>query len=92
MQTETKTNWSFLGTSNEGGRQGYRIKGLTMHCRSVVAAAGENSLRAAQTLDPNATEVRTLGKHKYVYPMTKRVRKKLSTMSLPYPKDEPIED
>lgn len=79
-------NWIYVGASNVGGRQGYMIKGRKVHCRSVGALSGSNSITGAKRLDPMATEVRTLGKHKYLMPLDDEMRRKLQPLSRPYPK------
>jgi hypothetical protein len=78
--------WIYTGVSNAGGRQGYMIKGRKVHCRSVGALAGSNSLAGARKLDPNATEVRTLGKHKYLMPLDAEMRERILPLAKPYPK------
>lgn len=80
------TNWIYVGPSNVGGRQGYLIKGRKVHCRSVGALSGENSISGARRLDPKAVEVRTKGKHKYLMPLDAEMRAKIMPLSKPYPK------
>lgn len=41
-----------------------------------------------ENIDPNAQEFITKGKHKYVYPIDKNMRKRLELLSVPYPKKE----
>jgi len=79
-------NWAYLGASNVGGRQGYLVNGKKMHCRSVGASAGENSIKGARRLDPRATEIRTKGKHKYVMPLDSGICPIIRNLAKPYPK------
>lgn len=79
-------NWIYTGASNVGGRQGYMIKGRKVHCRSVGALSGSNSIEGAKRLDPMATEVRTLGKHKYLMPLNPEIRRRILPLAKPYPK------
>ena len=79
-------NWIYVGASNVGGRQGYMIKGRKVHCRSVGALSGSNTIAGARHLDPLATEVRTLGKHKYLMPLDDETKHRILPMSKPYPK------
>ena len=79
-------NWIYIGASNVGGRQGYMIKGRKVHCRSVGALSGSNSIAGARRLDPMATEVRTLGKHKYLMPLDADMRVRILPLAKPYPK------
>ena len=79
-------NWLYVGASNVGGRQGYMIKGRKVHCRSVGALSGSNTMAGARRLDPMATEVRTLGKHKYLMPLDDETRQRILPLSKPYPK------
>ena len=37
-------------------------------------------------IDPNATVFKTQGKRKYLFPMTKQMRKQLEPLAKPYPK------
>lgn len=78
-------NWVYIGVSNQGARQGYMIFGKKTHCRSVGAKTS-NSLKGAKKIDPNAFEIRTKGKHKYLYFIDNKLKTKVSGMIKPYPK------
>jgi hypothetical protein len=39
-------------------------------------------------LDPNAEYFRSAGKHKYLYPLDRRIRKRILPLAKPYPKNE----
>lgn len=79
-------NWTYCGASNVGGRQGWMINGRKTHARSVGAASGSNSLEGARRLDPNAFEIITKGKHKYLMPLDDEIRARISPLARPYPK------
>lgn len=81
------TNWIYLGKFNEGERGAFIIHGKKVHCRSIGAMGGIQSLEwVRNNLDPEATEFRTKGKHKYIFVFDKRLRKEYQKLSKPYPK------
>lgn len=82
------TNWVYVGRMNEGERGGFIINGQFMHSRSVGSRRGwKNSLEWIRLhVDPTATEYRTEGKRKYLYPLNKKMRKKILPLAQPYPK------
>lgn len=81
------TNWIYVGLMNEGTRSDFIIKGKSMHPRSVGAKGWKVSLEWIRTnIDKNATQNITKGKHKYIYPMNKKMRKKVKDLAQEYPK------
>lgn len=81
------TNWIYLGKFNEGERGAFIIHGKKVHRRSIGAMGGIQSLEWVRNiLDPEATEFRTKGKHKYIFVFDKRLRKEYQKLSKPYPK------
>lgn len=81
------TNWIYVGLMNEGTRSDFIIKGKSMHPRSVGAKEWKVSLEWIRTnIDKNATQNITKGKHKYIYPMNKKMRKKVKDLAQEYPK------
>jgi hypothetical protein len=62
------------------------INGRKTHARSVQAASGSNSLEGARRLDPNAYEIITKGKHKYLMPLDDEIRARISPLARTYPK------
>lgn len=81
------TNWIYLGKFNEGERGAFIIHGKKVHRRSIGAMGGIQSLEwVRNNLDPEATEFRTKGKHKYIFVFDKRLRKEYQKLSKPYPK------
>lgn len=93
------TNWIYTGIENIGSRGAFIINGKKTHPKSVYAIEiiDENGIKrhCPQTLeavrkyiDPDATEFFTQGKRKYIFPMNKRIRKRLAHLAQPYPKKE----
>ena len=85
------SNWTYLGCvdSNHSDHPSFRVRGKVLHPRQVYSLWGRGAqslkwLRA--NIDPNVEYVYTLGKHKYAYPMNKRMRKTLCNLATPYPK------
>lgn len=83
------TNWIYTGLTNANQRGAFIIKGKKMHPKSVYSRKWKQSLLwLRENIDPNAQEFITKGKHKYVYPIDKNMRKRLELLSVPYPKKE----
>ena len=90
------TNWTYLGlTETDGGTPKYRINGKVTHGRQVYSLYGKGAQNIdwlRENVDPNAEKVFTLGKHKYAYPLDKRIRKVLLELQKSYPKPDILED
>lgn len=85
------TNWIFTGETYVDKLGAFIIHGKKMHCKSVHSKGWKQSLLwLRENVDPEAQEWITKGKNKYVYPMTKQMRKRLQVLSVPYPKKEVI--
>ena len=81
------TNWVYVGVSNQGGRSAFIIKGKKIHPRVVGLKGGTQSIEwVRKHLDPNATEFRTNGKHKYLFPLDDETRQRILHLARPYPK------
>lgn len=81
------TNWLFLGRKGEGRLAAFIVNGRKKHCRSVGSMGVRQNIDEVRAkIDPNAEEFRTAGKRKYAYPMDRRARKLLESMSFPYEK------
>lgn len=81
------TNWIYVGLMNEGAKSDFIIKGKSIHPRSVGAKGWKVSLEWIRAnVDKNATQNITKGKHKYIYPMDKKIRKKVKELAQEYPK------
>lgn len=83
------TNWIYTGIKNADTRGAFIVHGQKMHPKSVHSKGWKQSLLwLRENIDPDAEEFITQGKHKYVYPMTKEMRKRINILSVDYPKKE----
>lgn len=81
------TNWIYEGLFGVGTLGAFIVKGKKVHPRSVAAKGVKQSIEAVrQQLDPNAQEFKTSGKHKYLMPLDKKMKKALLPRHKPYPK------
>jgi hypothetical protein len=81
------TNWIYQGLTNANQRGAFIINGKKYHPKSVHSKGWKQSLLwLRENIDPGAQEFITKGKHKYLYPMTKQMRKRVEVLSVPYPK------
>lgn len=75
-------NWLYTGTSESA--KFYKVRGKVIHPRTAYSL-GKNSLDwLIENIDPNATAVYKPGKHRFVYPFDKQMRRKIIKMALPY--------
>lgn len=75
-------NWIYEGLMNDGAMVAFRVHGKRMHPKSVHSKWGTGSQRLSwlrENIDPNAELIKGTGKHKYLYPLSDRMRKQLST-------------
>ena len=81
------TNWIYLGDMNVGERGSFIINGKKMHPKSVHSHGWVQSVEwLQQHIDPNAHEIKSKGKRKYIWVFDKKLRKEWQKKSLPYPK------
>lgn len=86
------TNWLYQG-NNTMLIKGYlhKINGEIMHPRSVVALYGTIKVDELQKIDPNYERIEMKKKHRYLYILHKKDRKRiiseLKHKIVPYPKD-----
>ncbi|HFQ6827786.1 TPA: protein Mom [Yersinia enterocolitica] len=81
------TNWIYEGLFGVGTVGAFIIKGKKTHPRSVSAKGVKQNLESIrQHLDTNAQEFKTSGKHKYLMPLDKKMKKILISRHKPYPK------
>ena len=79
--------WIYIGLVNKGQRSAFIVNGKSMHPRTVGSMGGVQSIKwVRENLDCNAKEFRTDGKHKYLYPLDKAMRKQIKPLAKPYPK------
>lgn len=83
------TNWVYVGLTNANQRGAFVVHGKKMHPKSVHSKGWKQSLLwLRENVDKDATEWITKGKHKYLYPMTKPMRKRIKILAVDYPKNE----
>ena len=81
------TNWVYTGIKNADSRGAFIIFGKKTHPKTVYSKGWKQSvLWLRENVDKNAEEFITKGKHKYLYPMTKEMRKRIEILSVEYPK------
>ena len=81
------TNWVYTGIKNADSRGAFIIFGKKTHPKTVYSKGWKESvLWLRENVDKNAEEFITKGKHKYLYPMTKEMRKRIEILSAEYPK------
>jgi len=81
------TNWIYSGKT--GGECMFIIHGKEMHPKSIHGRYGTGSQKLSwlqNYIDPNASFYITKGKHRYLMPLDKKMRKKILLISMPYPK------
>lgn len=86
------TNWIYAGKSQSAVE--YIVNGKRMHGRSLRATKPNNltSSEYAKQLDPNFKRIHGSAKHRYLFPLNKKLKKELLKYSLPYPKKTLIEN
>jgi hypothetical protein len=78
------TNWIYAGTMGE--KRYFRIHGAVMHPRSVGMKYGKQSLPWIQAhVDPKAEWVLKPGKHRYLFPLDRKMRRQIAPLAMPYP-------
>lgn len=81
------TNWVYTGIKNKDKLDKYIVFGKKMHTKSMAQKGWKLSLLwLRENVDPTAEEWISAGKHKYLYPMTKQMRKRISILQEDYPK------
>lgn len=81
------TNWIYLGDRNVGERGGFIVNGKRMHPKSLHSRGWSQSVQWLQEhIDPNAQEIKSKGKRKYIFVFDKKARKQWQEKALPYPK------
>ena len=80
------TNWLYTGVKNRNVIDKYIVFGKKMHPKSMSGKGWKtNLIWLRENIDPTADEWVSAGKHKYLYPMTKEMRKKVSILAEKYP-------
>lgn len=79
-------NWIYEGLKNAGSRSAFIIHGKKIHPKTIHSKYGKGAQSFAwvkKNLDPNATEFKTAGKHKYLYPLNNETRIMIERMVNP---------
>lgn len=80
------TNWIYTGVMNADSMGAFIVNGKKMHPKSVHSKGWKQSLLwLKENIDPDTEEFITKGKHKYLYPLTKPMRKRVSILAKDYP-------
>jgi hypothetical protein len=84
------SGWIYGGmVQTGGGTPKYLLHGKVVHGRTVhsLYGRGSQSLAWLRThVDPKTEHVFTLGKHKYFFPISDRMKRQVLSLSKPYPK------
>lgn len=79
-------NWLYTGPSADA--RFYRIHGTLYHpktCHSMYGVGGQSLPWLQRHVDPNVEPVMMPGKHRYLYPLDRQMRRRLLPLSKPYP-------
>ena len=83
------TNWIYTGLCNADTVGAFIVHGKKMHPKTIYSKGWKQSLLwLKENIDSNAKEFITKGKHKYIYPMNKRMRKRVKVLAQDYVKKE----
>lgn len=83
------TNWIYTGLCNADTVGAFIVHGKKMHPKTIYSKGWKQSLLwLKENIDSNAKEFVTKGKHKYIYPMNKRMRKRVKVLAQDYVKKE----
>lgn len=77
-------NWVYNGEGQPATF--YMINGKMTHPRSIGAKGLPQNIKGARQLDRNAEAIEVPGKHRYLMALDKQMRKRIQSMSKPYPK------
>jgi hypothetical protein len=79
------TNWIYEGVTQKGERCAFLIHGQKMHPKTVHSKGWRQSVPwLREHIDPNAEQIITKGKHKYLYFFDRKMARRYK--SVPYPK------
>lgn len=81
------TNWIYEGKT--GGEEYFIINGKKTHGKTIHSKYGTGSQNLnflRKHVDPKASKYKTTGKHKYLMPLDKKMRKEILPLNKPYPK------
>ena len=81
------TNWIYEGKTE--GERYFIVNGKLTHPKSIHAKYGTGSQRLEwlrENIDSDAEVFQTRGKHKYLMPLDKKMRKQITPLHQPYPR------
>lgn len=79
------TNWIYEGYKPIGGS--IVVHGRIRHARTFNSKYGNSSIEwLRKHVDPKAHKIHDAGRHKYLMPLDKKIKKRLLSISRPYPK------
>ena len=79
-------NWIYEGETRDRLTK-FKINGDVIHCHSVYDRYGTSSFKwIKENVDKDAIGIKERGKFKYIFPLTKRARKRFCGLHKPYPK------
>ncbi len=81
------TNWIYEGKTD--GERYFILHGKRIHPKTIHSRYGTGSQRLEwlrEHVDPGAEVYQTNGKHKYLMPLNKKIRRHILPLSKPYPK------
>ncbi len=77
------TNWYYIKSSIDSN---IIVNGKRMHRRSIGSLYGTNSIKKLIEMGFDCERIITKPKHKYIYPVDKKMTELCKSMSKPYPK------
>jgi hypothetical protein len=83
-------NWVYNGIGSKA--KFYLINGKKTHPRTIGSAGYVQNLDGAKKIDRNAQVILCQGKHRYLMPLDKEMKKQIEPLAKPYPKRGLIEE
>jgi hypothetical protein len=82
-------NWLYLGLADDSGaRTRYIVNGVEEHPRTLGSRYGQGGQSVAwlrENIDPDARRIYVQAKHRYAYPLDRRMRRQLAPLVRAYP-------
>lgn len=80
-------NWVYVGDVTGGAPMQAYLGGRLYHNKAIMNKYHTFNLQwLREHVDPNAEYVYAKGKHKYLYPLDRRMRRQVAPLAQPYPK------
>ena len=77
-------NWIYTGKSQDS--TAYELNGKLLHTRAFTVSAWYGGVN--RKIPAGATKTKLPGKHRYLYPLDRAMRKQIAPLAQPYPKRE----